>query len=129
MKGFFIFIALVGAFLYWSKGFVQSGQFQNFLDKHPNSTVNPTIEYYWGMTLAVASHRESASYRFQRIIAKYPKSEYAPLAWIEYIAVLDDMGDRGKMLEEARKFMQSDYATHPKAEIIRKKIAFAEHGL
>jgi hypothetical protein len=129
MKKLVIFIVIVVGTGFWFKNFVQSGQLERYLDSNPNPTVNPAVEYYWGMLLSFANHNQSAVYRFTRVIAKYPKSEYAPLAWVEYIETLDNMGDRAKTIEQSKIFLQSEYADHPKAEIVRKKVKFYEQGL
>ena len=118
----------MAALIYWFKGFVQSGQFEKYIDTHPNGSLNPVVEYYWGMLLNFANHKESAVYRFSRVVEKYPKSEYAADAWVECIEVLDDMGDRNRVLEESKKFMQSEYANSSKADLIKRKIAVIEHG-
>jgi hypothetical protein len=128
MRKLVILLIVLGVLLYWFKDFIHSGGFERYLDTHYNAYINPAVEYCWGMVLNLADRKQSAGYRFSRVAAKYPKSEYAPLAWAEYIEILDGLGDRSKMLEESKKFMESDYATHPKAEIIKRKIALIEHG-
>jgi len=128
MRKLVIFIIIAAAAAFWLKNFVQGGQFEKYLDAHRNPQVNPAVEYYWGMLLDFTGHKRSAVYRLSKVVEKYPKSEYAPLAWAESIQVLDDLGDRGKVLEESKKFLNSDYACHPKAEIIKRKIEFIEHG-
>jgi len=129
MKKFLVFLVLIVGFIYWFKGFVQSGGFEKFLDSHPNQTINPAVEYYWGMMLNLANREQSAVYRLSSVVKKYPKSEYAPTAWIEYIGVLDNLGDRGRVLDESKKFLESDYSSHPRAVIIKKKVNYMEHGL
>jgi len=128
MTKFLISVIVIVILGFWVRDFVQSGQFEKYLDSHPNPEFNPQVEYYWGMGLSMSNRKQMAAYRLSRVVEKYPKSEYAPLAWAEYIQVLDDMGDRPKVLEEAKKFLESDYASHPKAEIIRKKLRLIEHG-
>jgi len=129
MRKLLIFILIIVAAGLWFKQFVRSGGFDRYLDAHPNQALNPAVEYYWGMTLGLADRKESAAYRFTRVTEKYPKSDYAALAYIEYIETLDNMGDRARTIEECKKFLESDYANHPKAEIIRKKLKFFEQGM
>jgi hypothetical protein len=128
MRKFVIFVVFVAALAFWFKSFIQSGQLDRYLDANPNPSVNPAVEYYWGMILDFANHKQSAVYRFSRVAAKYPKSEYAPLAWAESIETLDDMNDRKRVIEESEKFINSQYASHPKAEKIRRKLMFIQHG-
>ena len=128
MRKLMIFIIFVVLLAFWFKNFVQSGQLEKYFDTHPNPELNPVVEYYWGMLLNAANKDKSAAYRFHRVVEKYPKSEYAPRAWAEYIELLDNMGDRGKVLEESKKFLESEYASSPKAEIIKRKIGIIEHG-
>lgn len=77
MRKLMIFVTIVVLLGFWCKNFVQSGQFERFLDAHPNTAINPVIEYYWGMLLELASHDKGAAYRLYRVKEKYPKSEYA----------------------------------------------------
>lgn len=129
MKKFVIFMAIAVALIYSFKWFVQSGQFEKFLDANPNNSLNPCVEYCWGMLLNLADHKDSALYRLSRVVSKYPKSTFAPDAWSEKIEILDDMGLKNRVMEEAKSFMQSDYASTPKAEVIKRKISIIEHGL
>jgi len=129
MKKFFIFVAVLTALVYWFKGFVQSGRLEKYIDTHPNVSLNAPFEYYWGMLLNFSNHKESAVYRLSRVTEKYPESEYATFAWVEYIEVLDGMGQRNRVLEESKKFMLSSSSSTPKAEIIKRKIAVIERGI
>lgn len=129
MKKLIVFIVVIGALVFWFKNCVQSGNFEKYLDAHPAPALNSTVEYYWGMLLNMADRKQSAAYRLHRVVEKYPKSEYAPLAWVEYIDILDDMGNRARTIEESKKFLQSEYSDHPKAEMIRKKLKYFEQGI
>jgi TolA-binding protein len=128
VKKLLIFVVLLAGLIYWFKGFVQSGNLEKYLDAHPNESINPSVEYYWGMMLNFADRKDSAVYRLSRVVSKYPKSKYAADAWIECILILDDMGNRSRVLEEAKSFMQSEYSNSPRAEVIKRKIAVIEHG-
>ena len=128
MKKLLIFIVLLAGLIYWFKGYVKSGNLEKYLDAHPSESINPSVEYYWGMMLNFADHKDSAVYRLSRVVSRYPQSSYAGDAWIECILILDDMGNRPRVLEEAKSFLQSEYSNNPRAEVIRRKIAVIEHG-
>jgi hypothetical protein len=129
MKKYLVFVAVVVASIYLFRGIIQNGRLEKYLDAHPDNSLNPAVEYYWGMLLSFANHREGAVYRLSRVVSKYPKSAYAADAWTEYIGILDDMGYRNRVLEESKKFIQSEYSKSPKAELIKRKIAIIEHGI
>ncbi|MHB9155313.1 MAG: tetratricopeptide repeat protein [Endomicrobiales bacterium] len=120
-------IILLAASAFWFRGFVQSGRFEQYLDGHPNPQVNSQVEYYWGITLALAGHRDSARYRFKRVCTNYPDAEYAPLAWAELITMDYEENARSAVIDEGGKFLKK-YPAHPKAEMIRKKVTFLQYG-
>jgi TolA-binding protein len=127
MKKIFI-VLIVGVLVgMWLKNFVSSGQLDKYLDTHPNDSVNAPVEYYWGMLLQLCNHEQSAKYRLARVMAKYPKTDYAPRAMFDYVDLLDTEGDRNGVLEQGQKFLEQ-YPEHSQAEIIRKKISIIEHG-
>jgi TolA-binding protein len=128
MKKLLIIIILIAGLIYLLGWFVQSGKFEQYLDAHPDNSINPQVEYYWGMMSSFADHKQSAVYRLLRVVAKYPKSQYASDAWIECILILDDMGDRPRVIEESKKFLKSEYASMPRAELIKRKLSVMEHG-
>lgn len=128
MKKMVVVLAAAVLFGYWFKGFVQNGGLERYIDAHPGRASNPAVEYYWGMAMNIAGRQQSALHRLARVTEKYPKSEYAPVAWIEYIEIIDRSGDKKKVLEESKAFIASDYAEHPRAEIIKRRISVIEHG-
>jgi hypothetical protein len=128
MKKLLVILVLFAGLIYWFKGYVQSGGLEKFLDTHRNDSLNPAIEYYWGILLSLTDSKGSAVYRLSRVVSKYPKSSFAGDAWVECIEVIDDMGDRPRVVEEANRFMQSEYANNPRADIIKRKLAIIEHG-
>jgi outer membrane protein assembly factor BamD (BamD/ComL family) len=107
--------------------FVRGGALEKYLNEHPNTQVNPPVEYYWAVLSSMANHKRSAEYRFRRILDKYDGSEYAPLAWVGLIDLLDDKGLRNEVIDEGNDFLEK-YANHPKADMIKKKILFLQHG-
>lgn len=128
MKSFLIFILVVLLSVFTIKDFIKSGKLEKFLDNHPNPSINSAIEYYWGMALTLSGHKESAKYRFGRMVKIYPKSKYTPLAWEECITIFDEENNNSKILEEGNKFLEI-YPDHPKAQVIRKKMAVIQHGI
>jgi outer membrane protein assembly factor BamD (BamD/ComL family) len=127
MRKFLVLTIIVAVVAVWCKGFVRSGRMDDYLDRHPNPQLNAPLEYYWGVLLELVSHTSSAEYRFERVQDKYPKSEYAPLAWSEIIEMLDGQGKHDQVVLEGKKFLVT-YPQHPKAELIRRKIAVIEDG-
>ena len=125
MRKIIVLLAVIIALMFWSLNFVKSGKFERYLDNHPNEALNSSIEYYWTLTLELAGRVDSAKYRYQRIMEKYPDTEYAPLAWFALIEGMDEGGSRGLVLDECNKFIEK-YPTHPKSDVLRKKITFIQ---
>jgi hypothetical protein len=111
----------------WSKGFVGSGECDRFLDRHFTAATKAPVEYYAGVLLSLAYHKRAAVYRFNRVMERYPKSEYAPDAWVEMIETFEDLGDRDAVVRECRKFLAA-CPDHVKARLIRKKLDVIEYG-
>ena len=111
---------------FWLKDAAQKGRIDRYLDTHPNVKFNSTVEYYWGSLLELAQHAKSAQYRYRRVMERYPESKYAPNAWVAYIQLIDD--DRQKVVAESKRFIET-YASHPKAELLRKKLLVMEQGI
>lgn len=127
MRKFILFCIAVFLLGTWTSDFIHSGRFEKFLDAHPNPQVNPRLEYYWGTLLSLANHRTSAEYRFRRVRDQYPGSAYAPLAWVELIELIDDDGDRKAVLSESNSFLEK-FRDHSKADFIKRKITYLQHG-
>lgn len=128
MKKFIIFCLIVFGSGAWFKNYVQSGKFEKFLDAHPKPEISAPLEYGWGMLLAVASRQRSAEYRFRRVVTKYDKTTYAPLAWAEIISMYYDKNRNADVMREGEKFLKK-YPTHPEAEGIRRKLEVMQHGI
>lgn len=126
MRKLLILIILVLA-VFWVKDFVQSGKLVDYLDRHPNPSLNAPLEYYWGALLELGGRTSSAMYHLQRVQEKYADTPYGPLAWVERIDILDTKEDRNRVLEEGKQFLEA-YPKHLKTELIRKKLSFIEHG-
>ncbi|HBU69075.1 MAG TPA: hypothetical protein DEE98_01685 [Elusimicrobia bacterium] len=128
MKGIFAFIFAVIILFFSAVWFAKSGHLQAFLDSHPNTVVNPQLEYYWAVGLELSGREDSAVRRYARVLEKYPDSEYAPLAWFASIDYFDSMGNRPMVTEEGQKFLDK-YPDHPKSELIRKKLEYIKGTL
>jgi outer membrane protein assembly factor BamD (BamD/ComL family) len=115
------FLAFAGA-----RDAVRSGRLERFLDAHPQASRNAAIEYYWGVLAGLANRELAAEYRFLRVMEKYPETTYAPLAWAERIDLLFDRGNRPLVLQESTQFLEK-YSSHPKADIIRKRVYYIQN--
>ena len=127
MRKFVLVCLIIFGAGYLVKDYVVSGRFERFMDTHPNASINPAIDYYWTVLASLADHRESAKYHAGRVLEKYPESSYAPKAWAERINVLYAEDKKNEVLDEGSKFLEK-YPDHPRAEIIRKRILFLQHG-
>ena len=127
MKKFFIFILVVAVIFVLAKNFVTSGQFQVFLDEHPNETIVPAVEYDWGLLLAVADRNESAIAKYKKVIEKYPKTDYAASAMAAINDALYEMNQNARCFEQGQAFLEK-YPKHDKAEVIRRRMQFIQHG-
>jgi hypothetical protein len=128
VKKIVIALCVIGALVYYAKGFVQSGQLERYLDTYANPAMNAKIEYYWGMLLEFANHDRSALYRLERVTKKYADLPEGSDAWAAYIQLLDSTGSRAAALQQAQLFLEK-FPNHAKAEVIRKKISFYTHGM
>ena len=127
MRLFLLFCAACVAAGFWFSGFVKSGRLPAYLDAHPDAKRNACIEYYWGMAGNLADHKEPALRKYRGVVEKYPDSKYAPLAWYETIHLIDGHEPNENIVREGNRFL-ARYPSHPKAELVRKKIIFIEHG-
>ncbi|MBN1621048.1 MAG: hypothetical protein JW871_00470 [Endomicrobiales bacterium] len=127
MKKLFFLLLIFVLIFAWARNFIVSGRFEIFLDNHPNPQLNSKIEYYWASALSLFNHRETAKYRYKRIIDKYPETIYHPLAWFEYINVLEVSGQKNEAVREAAKFIEN-YPEHSKTRIVQKKLEIMKYG-
>lgn len=128
MKKLLLAALLLGLGYWGATDYVRSGKLERYLDAHPAPVRNAAIEYYWGAALRYTHHPESAQYRFRRIIKKYPETPYGPMAWFDFITMLDDAGNRPAVLAEAELFLEA-YPDHPKAALVRKKVHVLKYGI
>lgn len=127
MRKFIIFIVCVAAFIFWFTGYIKSGQFEHYLDSHPNPRVNSKIEYYWALMLNMADYKKSAIYRYQRVVTKYPEDEAAPLALAAISGIFYEDGDNNATIEVCEKFLEK-YPEHKKSSLIRRRIEFIKNN-
>lgn len=127
MKKILIFVVVAAGLLYGVYYFATGGRMEAYLDGHPNPTLNPKIEYFIATLVNLAGKSQSAENRYRRIVEKYPDSGNVPEAWAEMIELIDARNDKNLVLQECQKFLEI-YPGHPKAEIIKRKIAVIQHG-
>src|SRR3989339_833916 len=123
MRKFIFFVAIVGFAFWWGRDFVRSGGVEKFLDKHYRPDINAPIEYIWAAGLELAAHTDSCLYRYRRIVNKYSKTSYAPLAWASIINIYFNDGRRSLVEEESIKFLEA-YPDHNKSEVVRQRVQY-----
>jgi TolA-binding protein len=127
MRKFIIFLLIIGGIAFWATNFIRSGDFDKYLDAHPNESIVPPINYGWGLLLSLSSKYEAAINRFNKVIEQYPKSDYAVAAMASINDALYDMNQSAKCVEQGQKFLEQ-YPNSDRAEIIRRRIQFIQHG-
>jgi outer membrane protein assembly factor BamD (BamD/ComL family) len=127
MKKFLIFLVVVILAFVWAKDFVASGKFEKYLDEHSNEKIVPQVEYSWGILLALGSRYEAAIKKYNKVIEKYPKSDLAPLAMAAINDAFYELEQNSNVLAQGKIFLEK-YPTHYKAEIIRRRMQFIQHG-
>lgn len=128
MRKFVLFVVILVGLIILLKDFIKSGQFDKFLDAHPNPRINTRVEYYWGIGLVLINRYHSAEYRFLRIIKNYPKTKYARYAWLELIEVYDS-SNQIKMLSDTIKMFLEIYPDDPTAEKLKRRLFVITNGI
>ncbi len=119
-KLFIFFLIIFILFASWMIHVFRSGAVERYVDEHPGS-MTPAIDYYEGMGLSLSGRLDAAVRFLRKVYYKFPKSDYAPLAWAETIDILDRKNDVAETVREANNFLK-EYPNHPKAEFVRRKI-------
>ncbi|MEW6040454.1 MAG: tetratricopeptide repeat protein [Elusimicrobiota bacterium] len=101
---------------------LNSGEFDKFMDDHPDYKWIPAFEYYIGQFHIIFGQWDRAIYRFSRIVEKYPKDKYAPLAQYSLATVYDQKDNRKLALQEYQKLVEI-YPDSPNVDIAEKRIA------
>lgn len=127
MKKLLLFAIVALAAAGWMSGAVRDGRFDRFMERHHRQELGAACYYYAGMLYTLVNRSDEAKDNFNHVLLRYPKTSYAPRAWIEKIDILSDEGDNGRIVEESNKFLEQ-YPEHSGAAVIRRKIHLIEQG-
>lgn len=127
MRKFVLFVSIVVLIFLLLKSFVQSGRFEKYLDKHPNTELNSRIEYFWGVGLRLMGRGKPAEYRLRRAMERYPDREYGGYAWLQLIELYDDTGPISRVKEEIQKFLEKN-PDSPESQRLKKRLDVILYG-
>lgn len=119
-KIIFLIIILVAGYSYLTH-LIQTGKFDNFLDKYPNKIITPHIEYYLGRYYIFLGKPEKAIHRFKRLLKNFPQSTLVPKAQYSLGLAYEEQGNISKAKEEYQ-IMIKKYPNHPYSTIAEKKL-------
>lgn len=104
------------------------GEFETFVEAHPDSDYADNAWYWLGEAHYVDRSYDQAAAAFRRVLSDFPNSDKAPGALYKIGVIQDERGD----YERARKTLQDVIDTYPEdnaAELARKRLqALEENG-
>ena len=113
MKKFFIFIILVVTFIIWFDDWTSSGKMDAFLEQHENSDITPRVLFLIGEACYMVQETKAASQYYRWAIDKYPEETFIPRVRFHLGRSYDELGDRGKAMEQyvvlKDSFSETDY--------------------
>jgi tol-pal system protein YbgF len=98
--------------------------FQNFLSKHPTSSLAPRAQYWIGDSYFNLKDYKLAAASQQKLLAQYPDSSSVPDALLNLSSAQQEMGD-GASARKQLELLVSKYPTSDAAEKARKRLASA----
>lgn len=111
MKRFFIFIVFLVAFMIWLEDWTSSGRMDAFLETH-ETRFTPRILYLIAESCFTAQETRAASHYYRWLVEKYPDEDFIPRARFHLAESYQDLGDRGKAMEQYVVLKDSFTATH-----------------
>jgi len=126
------FVLTVGAILVASMiglhTILQNGSLLKYLDTHPDPGKVPPVEYYIGEGYYLFGDLQNSATYYQRVVERYPQSDYSDDAYFNYLQDLDDMNiPRGQMADAYLTYIDR----FPKGEhvdVVQKRIEYCRNG-
>jgi TolA-binding protein len=106
MKGFFIFLLLIVAGMWWaSKNVTEPNVLKYAKDKNSDS-LSPKLEYYTGVYAYSTSDWAGTEAAFMQLLTDYPTGYYAPEATIKLGDALYHEGRRQDSLAQYQHYLE-----------------------
>jgi TolA-binding protein len=102
---------------------IKSGEFDKFLDKHPNPDWVPALEYYMGQFHALFANWDKAIYRFGRVTKKFPNVALAPKVQYALAKTYDDKGAKASAIKGYLNLIKL-YPKSEYVEISKKRVTY-----
>ncbi len=112
MKKFFIVIIFMMAGIIWLNDWSSSGKMDLFLKNHENSKVTPKVIHLIGEAYFLSNDRQDAARYYSWLVEKYPDMPVSVRARFKLAECYEDMGERGKAMEQYIVLKDSFSATY-----------------
>lgn len=122
LKKFLIFVLVIIGIFYWADNFVKTGKLQDYIDKNSDKPWAPKVQFYLGSIYQTASDYENAEFCFNRILEKYPESEYGFKSMYQIGDIYAETRRRQQAIEIFKKIMVK-YPQHEKIPVIENRIS------
>ncbi|MDA3793037.1 MAG: hypothetical protein PF545_05230 [Elusimicrobia bacterium] len=120
-KKYLIFCATVGAIIYYSYNFIDSGKCQELIAKNADQSWAPAAMYYLGNYFIIIQKNDRAEEIYKDILEIFPAEKYYEISLYKYYYLEAENGSEKEAIKRGEKYLK-EFPDTERAELTRKRI-------
>ncbi len=120
-KKFFIFCLIIGAAIYFTYNFIDSGKCRDFITENADKNWAPAAIYYLGNYFIIVQQQDRAEKIYKDVIEIFPGEKYYERSLYKYFYFGAERRSKKEAIKRGETYLE-EFPDTDNAQLVRKRI-------